>query len=204
MRSVSFYELIYMIHMDDDWALKQFLKQFKPIIMNLVNISINPFPRYYAIKEDLVQEAMIVLLESIDSYRESYDCPPQAYFSVVLKRKIMHDIQKYIRKNSLRTHDMISLDTQVNERETYYDVTPYQNSMENPEYYMNYKMLEDAVNQMANKLTYNETETLNMWLKDVNYKDASKALGISYKAYDGRLQRVKRKVSNFVNNAYVA
>ena len=110
---------------------------------------------------------------------------------MVVKRRIWNVVRDILVEYQHKGFDSISLDDQeVN----YYEILEQNNRLAEPEYYMQYQNAANRLQEEIGLLDEEERDILSCWMASESYQEASKRLGLSKKQYDGRLQRVKRKI----------
>ena len=170
------YELIYMSRMGDEYAQTTLFLQYEGLLNALVNQTLLAYPTVRRYRDDILQEARISLFQAINQYQESKSASFKTFVCLVVKRRIWNVVRDILVEYQHKGFDSISLDDQeVN----YYEILEQNNRLAEPEYYMQYQ---------------NAANRLSCWMASESYQEASKRLGLSKKQYDGRLQRVKRKI----------
>ena len=96
---------------------------------------------------------------------------------------------------------MVSLDSEICENTTIYDVVKSRDLLAEPEYALSYKEANLRLNQTVEGLKPMEQKVLREWESGSSYEESCQRLHLSYKAYDGRLQRVKEKVRASLHEA---
>ena len=172
------YELIYMSRMGDEYAQTTLFLQYEGLLNALVN-------------QTLLQEARISLFQAINQYQESKSASFKTFVCLVVKRRIWNVVRDILVEYQHKGFDSISLDDQeVN----YYEILEQNNRLAEPEYYMQYQNAANRLQEEIGLLDEEERDILSCWMASESYQEASKRLGLSKKQYDGRLQRVKRKI----------
>ena len=70
--------------------------------------------------------------------------------------------------------------------------------MNDPVYAMYYHDAEERLRKVLETLSPKELDALQAWLNSESYEDGAKRNGISYKAWDGRRHRVRKKIHQAV------
>ena len=94
-------------------------------------------------------------------------------------------------------HDTLSLD-EVYQDSPLYDYIESRNVLCNPVYNLHVQDCYDNVKKALKDLKPIEQEVFALWDLGLGYSEASKELGISYKAFDGHIQRIKKKLRKAV------
>ena len=119
----------------------------------------------------------------------------------MMKRKIFQRIKHYNSSADVPFHTMVSLDSEICENTTIYDVVKSRDLLAEPEYALSYKEANLRLNQTVEGLKPMEQKVLREWESGSSYEESCQRLHLSYKAYDGRLQRVKEKVRASLHEA---
>jgi len=98
------YELIYLIKDGNEIALNCFFEKYEKFITKIVRSYI-----YYKDErfDDFVQEGRILLYECIYRYDDSSDTSFFTYFSIILKRKIIKQLQLELKENYILCEDSV-------------------------------------------------------------------------------------------------
>jgi RNA polymerase sigma factor, sigma-70 family len=185
------YELIYMSRMGDEYAQTTLFLQYEGLLNALVNQTLLAYPTVRRYRDDILQEARISLFQAINQYQESKSASFKTFVCLVVKRRIWNVVRDILVEYQHKGFDSISLDDQeVN----YYEILEQNNRLAEPEYYMQYQNAANRLQEEIGLLDEKERDILSCWMASESYQEASKRLGLSKKQYDGRLQRVKRKI----------
>lgn len=191
--SENLYELAYMSRMGDDWSFMALFHQLEPLVKAEIHQLLNTARTLDVYEEDLMQEAQIVLPKALDSYRDDVKCGIATFLFLVMKRRIYTIVRHYFSKNHCHTHNALPFDDRIEEKSGIYTIG-YHSSRQDPTILFQYREALKRFEQLQTTLNPLEKKIVGYWMSDMSYKDASKALGITQKAYDGRLQRIKKKV----------
>ena len=191
-------ELLYMCRMGDAHAQYRLFAQYEGLLTSLVNQPIQVYPPVKNYKDDLLQEARLGLLVAIHCYREDNQASFKTFLCIIAKRRVWNVLRQLSTIGRNEGADVLALDAMMNEDETFYDVVEQQNKMFNPEYYYQYV---DAFKQMTRgimSLSHREVDVMRSWYDGDCYEDAARNQNCTVKAYDGRLQRVRAKIKDYI------
>ena len=163
-----------------------------------MNQTIQVYPPVKNYKDDLLQEARLGLLVAIHCYREDNQASFKTFLCIIAKRRVWNVLRQLSTIGRNEGADILALDAMMNEDETFYDVVEQQNKMFNPEYYYQYV---DAFKQMTQgimSLSHREVDVMRSWYDGDCYEDAARNQNCTVKAYDGRLQRVRAKIKDYI------
>ncbi len=191
------YELLYMSRLKDRYAFEALFRQTRGILYNVISQSTNGYKPLYPHKDDIFQEASIVILKAVDGYREDRDTAFFTYYLLLARRRVWNICKHYTRKVT-KLGDMISLDEMVMEDESLYEAVPQKDSMNDPVYAMDYRSAMERLGILVNGLSESEKDALEAWVTDEPYREGAERRGLSYKAWDGRRLRIRRKVRRAV------
>ncbi len=195
---LNVYELVYMSRMGDENALATLLSYCTPIFYKEVKKIMDGNVKLKMYFEDFVQEAVIAFYYAIDRYREDQEASFMTFLMVVVHRKLLSLTRHYLNNRTVQMHDTLSLDKLVHDEDTMYDYVQNRNSLHNPVFNLHVQDCYDNVVKTLNDLKPVEKEVFALWKSGASYTDASKELGMSYKAFDGHVQRIKRKIRKAV------
>ena len=189
------YELIYMSRTGDQFAVQALFDFYGPYLGTLVNSALSSYPALRTYYDDIKQEAMISLFDAVETYREDMNTSFKSFLSLVARRRIRNVIRSYMPayRNGLCSN--ISLDSMVNEEETYYDVIPQRNMLNEPDYYTAYNDAADRLRQCVASFNETEYEVYRSIYRGDTYASAAERLNCTPKSYDGKVQRVKKKLT---------
>ena len=191
-------ELLYMCRMGDAHAQYRLFAQYEGLLTSLVNQTIQVYPPVKNYKDDLLQEARLGLLVAIHCYREDNQASFKTFLCIIAKRRVWNVLRQLSTIGRNEGADILALDAMMNEDETFYDVVEQQNQMFNPEYYYQYV---DAFKQMTQgimSLSHREVDVMRSWYDGDCYEEAARNQNCTVKAYDGRLQRVRAKIKDYI------
>lgn len=191
-------ELLYMCRMGDAHAQYRLFAQYEGLLTSLVNQTIQVYPPVKNYKDDLLQEARLGLLVAIHCYREDNQASFKTFLCIIAKRRVWNVLRQLSTIGRNEGTDVLALDAMMNEDETFYDIVEQQNKMFNPEYYYQYV---DAFKQMTQgimSLSHREVDVMRSWYDGDCYEEAARNQNCTVKAYDGRLQRVRAKIKDYI------
>lgn len=189
----NIYELLYMIRLEDDWALKTFFQHFERLLHDLVGKNIYSCPSLCIYEEDMLQEARIALYEACEGYREDRGASFQTFATLVVKRKIWKLVEKYHSTTTVQLHRAMQV-SEENYLGDWYDFFESKDRLSDPVYYTQYRVAEENLLETVHNLNEKEHETLDAWMSCDCYEDARQMLHLTRAAYSGRLDRLKRKI----------
>lgn len=100
---------------------KRYIESYYGLVEVVVDklLSTSKYRRLKHIREELIGEGTIALIEAVDTYRKDKGTKPVTYFSFKIRKKSLDYIRSYI-KNDISLVDIDSIDSQIpDEREEY-------------------------------------------------------------------------------------
>ena len=183
--------LLQLYKQGDNFALEELLKQFKPIINQIVR-------KYFLIGaeiEDLMQEGMIALYRAITTFEIGKDANFRTYARVCIERAVLNAIKSANSKKNMPLNNFVSLNTPKEEEdEENFVYMAYEDS--NPESILLYKEKYDKLFNIATQnLSFFEKNVLELYLDGLNYNEIAERLDKATKSIDNALTRIKTKIT---------
>ena len=192
------YELLYISHSGDEWSLQALFDLYARDISGYINTLTKKYTPLKIYREDLMQEAYISLYSATMTYREDCGCSFKTFMMVVIRHRIWNIMRHYCATSHVPMHELLSTEQFIRDTEATYDALRSTDVLCEPEYLLHFKLIQEEVDKVIESLDELDKEVLNAWLNDESYKEASTRLGISYKKYDGRLQKVRKRIRQAV------
>ena len=192
------YELLYMSRMCDEWAQKALFLQSRQMQKTMIQIIISRFRPYKIYEDDMLQESDLALIYALENYREDQKCSFKTFLSLLTKRRIWTALRHYSTDSLVQMHDTLTLHAQVSEDEPYYETFEQKDPLNNPEYRMHYSDAASRLQRTIETLSSEEKQILDFWITEQPYQAACRSMNVSYKAYDGKLQRIRKKIRSAV------
>lgn len=154
--------------------------------------------------EDIVQEGMIGLFKAIRDYQPERLSSFRAFAELCITRQIITAIKTATRQKHVPLNSYVSLNKPIYDEEsdrTLMDVI-VEGRAQNPEELIigreDLVSIRDRVDQVLSGL---EQDVLNAYLDGKSYQEIADKLGRHVKSIDNALQRVKRKLEKFLEEA---
>lgn len=190
-------EIVEYAQSGDSLALEYLIKKYK----SFVKIKSRSYFLIGADREDIIQEGMIGLYKAIRDYRIDKLASFRAFAELCITRQIITAIKTATRQKHQPLNSYISLNRPIFSEEsdrTLLDVLR-SSKLSNPEElfitYESYEILETSIKKMLSDL---ELKVLMEYLKGKSYQDIAICLKRHVKSVDNALQRVKRKLEEFL------
>lgn len=154
--------------------------------------------------EDIVQEGMIGLFKAVRDYMPERLSSFRAFAELCITRQIITAIKTATRQKHVPLNSYVSLNKPIYDEEsdrTLMDVI-VEGRAQNPEELIigreDLVSIRDRVDQVLSGL---EQDVLNAYLDGKSYQETADKLGRHVKSIDNALQRVKRKLEKFLEEA---
>jgi len=191
--------LIEVIHRGDTEAEEKLIKRYK----NFVLAKSRSYFLVGADREDIVQEGMIGLYKAIRDYEIDRLASFRAFAELCITRQIITAIKAATRQKHQPLNSYVSLNKPIYDEQsdrTLLDILTGE-KFSNPENLFiskeKYKFIEKKIKEMLSDL---EFDVLQEYLKGKSYKEIAESLDKHLKSVDNALQRVKRKMEDFLEN----
>ncbi len=195
------YELLYYYRLQEDYVLERLRQQYKPFAWKVVNVCLSTSAQCQGYREDLIDEAVLSLLDAIEAYRDSVACSFSSFYYVCALRKVKTILRHYLRESNYLNLYATSLDSLVKEEEgTYWsDLCKDPNILSDPAMSLRYYEGVKRVLKEVSQLNEEDRKTLSLYQQGYSYQEAAKILGCSTKTYDNRIQKVKRFIKQSID-----
>ena len=184
----------------DSVALEYLLGKYK----NFVRSKARSYFLIGADHEDIVQEGMIGLFKAIRDYHAERLSSFRAFAELCITRQIITAIKTATRQKHVPLNSYVSLNKPIYDEEsdrTLMDVI-VEGHAQNPEELIigreDIVSIRDRVDEVLSNL---EQEVLTAYLDGKSYQEIADKLGRHVKSIDNALQRVKRKLEKFMEEA---
>ncbi len=180
----------------DGQALVYILDEYK----NFVKSKARSYFLIGADHEDIVQEGMIGLYKAIRDFRPDKQASFKAFAELCIKRQIITAIKTATRQKHFPLNTYVSLNRPLFDEEsdrTLLDVL--EGRVTNPEdLYISQEDLRGIQSQLDQLLSELETQVLEQFLDGKSYQEIAESLHRQVKSIDNALQRVKRKLTKYL------
>lgn len=152
--------------------------------------------------EDVIQEGMIGLFKAIHDYSGNREATFKTFAELCINRQILTAVKTASRLKHQPLNDSVSLSTPVDETGGGTLEESLGGDMaSNPEaVFMENTLSLLLTDENSTLFSSMERRVLKEYLAGKKYPDIAKLLGKSYKAVDNAMQRIRRKISEYMNN----
>ena len=181
LSTVSDIELLKLIRIGDENAFEEITNRYKPLVSAIAK-------NYYTADFDFcdfVQEGLLGLLKACKTFDEKAGCSFKTYVSICIKNRFISVLRKANSKDIIPNENIVPID----------DVDIYDKNLSNPEeLVLSEERLKELLEHINNKLSKNEILVFYYYLKGMIYQEIVNITGLTVKAVDNALQRVKKKL----------
>lgn len=155
-------------------------------------------------REDIIQEGMIGLYKAVCDYQFDKQASFRAFAELCITRQIITAIKSATRKKHIPLNTYISLNRSVYEGDTERPLIDVLSSTQisDPEEVLigreSYEAVADSIEHSLSKL---ERGALDLYLMGYSYQQIADVLQKSTKCVDNAIQRVKKKLEEYLKNA---
>ena len=178
-------------------ALEYLINKYK----NFVRAKARTYFLIGADREDIIQEGMIGLYKAIRDYRYDRQASFRAFAEICVTRQMITAIKTATRQKHIPLNSYISLNKPVFDEEserTLGEVVTTEKEGNPEEMFINQENLVDIESTMQRILSPLEQDVVNLYLEGKSYTEIAQKLGRHVKSVDNALQRVKRKLEQYL------
>lgn len=152
--------------------------------------------------EDVIQEGMIGLFKAIHDYSGDREATFKTFAELCINRQILTAVKTASRLKHQPLNNSVSLSTPVDEN----DGGTLEESLggdmaSNPEaVFMENTLSALLTDEDSSLFSSMERKVLKEYLAGKKYPEIAQSLGKSYKAVDNAMQRIRKKISEYMNN----
>ena len=192
-------EIVSLAKNGDTMALEFLISKYK----NFVRSKARTYFLIGADREDIIQEGMIGLYKAIRDYRYDRQTSFHSFAEICVTRQIITAIKTATRQKHMPLNSYVSLNKPVYEEEserTLSDVIT-QGKAGNPEdLFIDQEDFLDIESTMQRILSPLEQDVVNLYLEGKSYVEIAQQLDRHVKSVDNALQRVKRKLEQYLES----
>ena len=196
-------EIVLLAQDADGEALEYLLNKYK----NFVRTKARSYFLIGADHEDIVQEGMIGLYKAIRDYRTDKQTSFRGFAELCITRQIITAIKTATRQKHIPLNSYISLNRPMYEEDsdrTLLDVI-IEDAPSNPEDMLidreDLMIIEGRIGEMLSDM---EKQVLVRYMEGKSYQEISGELGRHVKSIDNALQRIKRKLSRYLEEKNIS
>ncbi|MCF0116259.1 MAG: sigma-70 family RNA polymerase sigma factor [Erysipelotrichaceae bacterium] len=191
------YELLYMCHMQDEYAQKALLDYYGVLKSILINKVIRSYSYLNLDREDLQQEMAVAIMNAVDAYREDQNCGFDTFVTHCIMNRFMVIVKACLADKRKINIGCLSLDSEYLTRsepsKKAIDLAVKSDSHYNPEFSFYYKESLNKFKECINSFEPQDREIMNIYIQDevqAYLKDKSEE---ERRLFINRLASLKRK-----------
>ena len=152
--------------------------------------------------EDVIQEGMIGLFKAIHDYSGNREATFKTFAELCINRQVLTAVKTASRLKHQPLNDSVSLSTPVDETGGGTLEESLGGDMaSNPEaVFMENTLSSLLTDENSTLFSSMERKVLKEYLAGKKYPEIAKLLGKSYKTIDNAMQRIRKKINEYVNN----
>lgn len=185
--------LIELVQHGDNEAGNELSLRYRPLIKKCTR----PYFLVGGDEEDLIQEGMMGLVTSMQTYSPDRQCTFKSYAELCIKRRILSAIKAANRFKHMPLNYRLSLDEIYSDDEepnaiiadVRYTLTPEQQIIREEEIQSLRTLSKSLLSSLENKV-------LELYLEGLSYEEIAKGIGKPVKSVDSALQRIKKKLAD--------
>ena len=178
-------------------ALEYLINKYK----NFVRAKARTYFLIGADREDIIQEGMIGLYKAIRDYRYDRQASFRAFAEICVTRQIITAIKTATRQKHIPLNSYVSLNKPVFDEDserTLGEVVTTEKDGNPEDLFINQENLMDIESTMHKILSPLEQKVVNLYLDGKSYQEIAEQLDRHVKSVDNELQRVKRKLEQYL------
>ncbi len=163
----------------------------------LVRMCARPYFLAGGDSEDLIQEGMIGLLSAIRRYEPASGVPFRAYAEFCIRRRLYSAIKSAARYKHTPLNDYVSIESPQ------FDESNAASSsfLRDPEdLVIAREHFHELSRGFLGKLSGFESQIMGLYLDGLSYEEMAAKVGRSAKSVDNAVQRIRKKLTQFLNN----
>ena len=184
--------LIELVHQGDNEAGSELSLRYRPLIKKCTR----PFFLIGGDEEDLIQEGMMGLVTSMQTYSPDRQCSFKSYAELCIKRRILSAIKAANRQKHMPLNNRLSLDEIYSDDEDTIAIIADDRYSLSPEQQIIREEEIQRLRALAQSLLSSfEKKVLDLYLEGLSYDEIAERTGKRAKSVDSALQRIKKKLA---------
>lgn len=174
-------------------AIQEIFSEFK----NIIHMGTKKYFFYSGDRDDVIQEAMIGLLKAISGFDESKNASFTTFAILCIKRQII----TAIKSSNAGKNRILNMAMNSSEEEDTSNMSYGNKSFNfyNPEeIFMSKERFRELNKYLKTNLSKMENEVFEYMLAEMSYTEIAAKTGRDPKSVDNTIQRIKKKLSNFL------
>ncbi len=192
---INDFELLYMIRQKDDNAFQLLFQRYALFATKIVRTVVSPHGIYNKYFDEFCWEAHLCMMESMESYRETFNCRFSTYYYRCATRRVRNLIQHYGRHSNVHNLTALSLDYELELGENK-QVVSYSSGegLHCPQYHLKFNESIRMVQEVVDSYNLKDRQVLSLYSQGKSYTNAAMILDCTTKQYDNQVQKIKRRI----------
>lgn len=194
------YELYYLVSENNELAKDMFFDKYDTII----KMKASKYKKFVESKgfdfNDLLQEGRLGLTQALKDFQEQKNVQFYTFANLCIERQLSSFLRNITRDKHEILNNSLSLDTTTNTLgRPITDLILDDKNIDPEESFILMEEHQELFKKIEDSLTDIEKDVFNLRIQGFNYKEIEQLLNISKKTIDGRMARIKNKVSNIID-----
>lgn len=190
-------QIVHLAQQGDELAVEHLLEKYKYFVRSRAR-------GYFLIgadHEDIVQEGMIGLFKAVRDYREDRQSAFRAFAELCITRQMITAIKMATRQKHIPLNSYVSLNRPLYDEEsdrTLLDTIAKSEQTNPEELFISRENMHNIEENLSRVLSLLEKQVLTLYMEGKTYQEIAQILGRHAKCIDNALQRVKRKLTHYL------
>ncbi len=197
-RDIEDEDIVELIREGDKYALDYLMDKYK----NFVRAKAKTYFLVGADRDDIIQEGMIGLYKAIRDYRFDKTTSFRTFADLCVTRQMITAIKTATRQKHMPLNSYVSLNKPMFDDESegimLIDLMSTKKGINPEEVFIGQESLTFIEQHLEKSLSTLECQVLALYLQGKSYSETAKRLGRPVKSIDNALQRIKRKLENYL------
>lgn len=195
----NIYELLYMYRMKDEDATRILFEIMKSVREYELSQILAVYTVVKNYEDEFRLEADVCFTSAVDLYSEERECSFQSYLHLIVRRRYWHMVKRLKHSYVPGFNQTVELDREIIDGESLLNLIRNQTPLNDPVYSMQYMHAAEELLRFSTTLKEKERIICQCLLNGDSYETAARTLGITYKQYDGRLRRLRKKIRDAIS-----
>lgn len=148
--------------------------------------------------EDVVQEGMIGLFKAVRDYKRTKNASFRTFAELCITRHIISAVKSATRQKHQPLNYYVSLNGTGNSANDFYEASVVRKNVDPEQLVIEQETVNGMEGRIDQLLSTFEARVLMYHLRGLNYHEIARLVGRESKSVDNALQRIKRKVENYL------
>ncbi len=200
LQDLNDFELIMLYHEEDELAKNLLFMKYKPIIDILISKYRKIINANNIDYQEVYSECTVGFSDAIKSYQDDKKTTLPTFITICIERRIIALIRKYGQEKYRIYNESYSLDyVSDNLDKPAIELISDDKQPDPLNEITDIENYQEFVTNMKKILTKKEYEVFTFMLRNFNYQEIARILGVSKKQVDNTIQRIKNKIREFLN-----